>query len=149
MTIGDTVYLKWRGHWTQFTLQRLHDWQSTATVVNGNGEHTCKLCELISEEAFNKIVLENHREELRKEHAQLIGLWGNGPEKPTKAARRRLVASLAKQLNRPTNGVGVTLSMLKRYGLLNDKQPSNPDSLESSGSAGERAPELPADSKGV
>jgi|SRR5688572_14898991 len=149
MNINDTVYLQWRGQWTEFTLKRLHDWQNTCTVVNGNGEHTCKVSELIGKERYDEMVRDAHKADLRTLHSGLIERWGNGPEKPTKAAWKRLVSTIAKELGRTPSGLGTTIAMLVRWGVINDNRTSRTNSDSGGQSPSERASELPADSGGV
>lgn len=147
MTIGDTVYLKWRGYWTEFTLQHLHDWQSTCTITNGNGEHTCKLSELLTKEAYDRMVYNERREELRQLYHALIEAYGSGPEKPGERYRTKHTKAVAAKLGREARSVGNEIARAKKWGLIkDDKEPSAKSGAESSGSECERPSGLPADS---
>lgn len=156
MKQGDKVYLLQRGQWFEYTFIATYpqyagsQWEDTVQVKNGLGPFTCKASELITKEAYDKMIYEARREELHQEHYHLIELWGNGPEKPSRASRRRLVVKCAHELGCSASGLGRTLAMLGRYGLIKyDKEPGAEVGTESSSGECERASGLPDGSEGL
>jgi hypothetical protein len=87
---------------------------------------TCRLSQLITKEAYDKIVHDKRRKEIQREHACLIARWGYGPEKPSKTAWKRLTAQIAREINKKPAGLGRTIGMLARWGLIKDER-SKPD----------------------
>lgn len=130
MKPGDLCYLNQRGSWYEYTFIATYaqyagsQWEDTVQIKNGLGPFTCKASELLNKEAYDALVLGLRREELRVEHARLIELWGNGPEKPTVASRRRLVGICAARMGASASGLGRTLAMLGRHGLIKYDKPA-------------------------
>lgn len=124
--IGGFYYLKRLTVYHQCRVKSLHEFQDTAKVEYfASGEPLiCRQSELLTEEQYQNVLKQRRIDQLPKIHARLIALWGNGPEKPTEAARRRFVASLASKLGCSASGLGRTLAMLGRYGLIKyDNEP--------------------------
>lgn len=109
MKPGDTVYLNQRGSWFEYTFINAFEWQDAVQIKNGLGGMTCKASELISKEAYDKMVHEKRREELRVELGWLLNAWEDG---------LHTSKDIAKKTGESARSIGQKIALAKRWGLI-------------------------------
>lgn len=119
MNPKDIVYLKHaNGSWFQYEFIKAFDWNDAVQITNGVGVMTCKASELITKEAYDKMVYDKRKAELEQELAQVIKLYGAGPELQTTYGRTKHTRHIAKALSATPASVGQKIACAKRWGLI-------------------------------